>query len=523
MVLMCVDASNMLSVARQIRERDPTAIILIAGDNDIWNRKADGTPYNPGRLAAEKAAKEVGGIVALPPFTMADTTGADAKGNPTGPKDFNDLSALRGPGAVVEVIEAALASEFAPVVQAPAREVLDVHHMDPIHPFMWPNLSERQKPLNTIPNLRYLLENYGFTARYDVSRKDMIITHPGQRGTSDNMRSKAIDTVISLCGLNGLSKADAPSFLMSIADDTPYNPVMEFITSKPWDGVSRLPDLLASVETKPGFDRGFFALLMRRWLISAVAAAAMPTGFWSKGVLVFQGDQSLGKTTWFRALLPPQLRDLMKVDASIDPSNKDTIISVVSHWLVELGELDGTLRKADIARLKGFISQDVDQFRRPYGRAEEKFQRRTAFFASVNPEHFLADDTGNVRWWTVPVTGVNSEHGIDMQQLWAEVYTLYQAGERWWLDRDEERQLNACNEQHEQRDPVDELIASKYDFADPYRRSVTATQVLLELGYQSPSKSLLNSAATIMRKHFGEPTRTGKGRFFKVPQLLPFH
>ena len=300
------------------------------------------------------------------------------------------------------------ASPALPLASPPAREVGDVHLMQTVDPFDWPNLSERMKPLNTIPNLRFLLDSYGFTVRYDVIRKDMLVTHPGQRGIRDNMRSKVIDTVISLCALNGLAKTDAPSFMMSIADDNPCNPAMDFITVKPWDGISRLADLLATVETKPGFDRELFALLMRRWLISAVAAAAKPDGFWSKGVLVFQGDQSLGKTAWFRSLLPQEMRDLVKVDAHIDPANKDTIISAVSHWLVELGELDGTLRKADIARLKGFISQDMDQFRRPYGRAEEKFQRRTVFFASVNPEHFLADDTGNVRWWTVPVTGVNS-------------------------------------------------------------------------------------------------------------------
>lgn len=108
MVLMCVDASNLVNVAASIRERDADAIILIAGDNDIWKRKADGTPYNPGKLAAEKAAKAVNGIVALPPFTEADAAGTDEKGNPIGPKDFNDLYAKLGPCSVQEVIDAAL-------------------------------------------------------------------------------------------------------------------------------------------------------------------------------------------------------------------------------------------------------------------------------------------------------------------------------------------------------------------------------------------------------------------------------
>ncbi|WP_312463124.1 DUF5906 domain-containing protein [Comamonas sp.] len=108
MVLMCVNSGNILHVAKSIRERDAEAIIVIAGDNDIWNRKADGTPHNPGRLAADKAAKAVDGIVALPPFTEADATGASENGNPIGPKDFNDWYTVNGPYSVKEVIEAAL-------------------------------------------------------------------------------------------------------------------------------------------------------------------------------------------------------------------------------------------------------------------------------------------------------------------------------------------------------------------------------------------------------------------------------
>jgi len=404
-----------------------------------------------------------------------------------------------------------------PPALAEPMEVQDVHDLQAVDGMSWPHLSPKLLPLNTIPNLRHLLATYGFTVRYDVIRKELVVTHPGQRGTRDNSKSKAVDTVVSLCALNRLPKTDAPTFLLSIGDDNPHNPVMDFIGIKPWDGLSRFDDLLATVQTKPGFDRELFAMLLRRWLISAVAAAARPAGFWSKGVLVFQGEQSLGKTAWIRALLPPALRELVKVDATIDPNNKDSIISAVSHWLVELGELDGTLRKADIARLKGFISQDVDQFRRPYGRAEEKFQRRTVFFASVNPEQFLADDTGNVRWWTIPVSGVDHTHAIDMQQLWAEVFTWYEAGERWWLERAEEARLEGANADHQRGDPVEELILSRYSRTEAPTRRLTATEILIELGYDKPSKAMLNEAACVMRKHFGEWTKHNGRKVFRVP------
>lgn len=108
MTLMCVDASGLLTIAKQVRERDPNAIILIAADNDLWKRRADGTPHNPGLEAANKAAAEVGGIVVAPPFCEADAWGNDEKGNPTGPKDWNDWHGINGAGSVAEVIDAAL-------------------------------------------------------------------------------------------------------------------------------------------------------------------------------------------------------------------------------------------------------------------------------------------------------------------------------------------------------------------------------------------------------------------------------
>lgn len=375
--------------------------------------------------------------------------------------------------ALLELIDVALA------VTVPVVHIDDIHKMQAVNDMSWPHMSAKLQPLNTRPNLQHLLNNYGITARYNVIKKDLVITHPAQHGSADGARAKAVNTILSLCALNRLPKTEATAFLSDIADDHLYNPVTEFIQSVPWDGRSRFGDLLSTVITREGFERDLLSLLLRRWLISAVAAAAKPAGFWSKGVLVFQGGQSLGKTAWFRSLLPTSMRDLVKVDAHIDPANKDSIISAVSHWLVELGELDGTLRKADIARLKGFVSQDVDQFRKPYGSAEEKFQRRTVFFASVNPEQFLADDTGNVRWWTVPVMSVDYAHGIDVQQLWAEVFAWFVQGERWWLDGAEENRLEQRNAAHQQGDPWHGLIVKFLD-GDRHRKAVTANDVLTE-------------------------------------------
>ncbi|ELO4798176.1 hypothetical protein QUQ21_002552 [Escherichia coli] len=402
-----------------------------------------------------------------------------------------------------------------------AATVKDIHDMSPVLMTTWPNIGSNGQPLNTRPNVERLLDNYSISAKYNEISKDVEVLVPGVSGGSDARDNCAVSEILSLAALNRLPMSNIEGHIKTIAVRNTYNPVRDFINQREWDGRSRFADLLNTISTPDDYSRDLLAMLVRRWLLSAVAAAYLEAGFWSKGVLVFQGEQSLGKTAWFKALLPPDNRNLVKVGATIDPGNKDSVASAISHWLVELGELDATFRKADIAKLKAFISQDRDDLRRPYDRLESKYQRRTVFFASVNPKHFLADDTGNVRWWTIPVTAVNYEHGIDTQQLWAEVLSWFEAGERWWLDRDEEAMLEVVNEQHGQTDPIEEMILARFDWNSDRLAAyieMTATDVLLSIGQDRPTKSQATQCGNILRKLTGrDARRTSKGRFYLMP------
>lgn len=507
-VVVTFDAPNLPVVAAAMREQFPQAAFIIAADNDAFTTKQDGTPYNPGMEYARRAAQDARACIVAPQF-------ASAEGEPT---DWNDLATREGDAVahaqlVANPVTAARAEPGTDVAGAPAAND-NVDYFSPL-----PDVGGKGKPLATIENLAEIVDRLGVTIRYNVIGKDTEIIIPGEQFLQDTKRGASMARLKSQCIKFGMPTEPLGEYLLYLSDQRPFNPVMQWITSAPWDGRSRFRDLLGTVQLREGFEPSLWELLLRRWLVSAVAAACKPYGFWSKGVLVFQGDQSLGKTSWFRALLPDALRDLIKVDATIDPSNKDSVISAVSHWLVEIGELDGTLRKADIARLKGFISQDVDLFRRPYARTEEQFQRRTVFFASVNPEQFLADETGNVRWWTIPAVALNTLHGIDMQQLWAEVYTWFEAGERWWLLAGEEALLEARNADHAQAHPVEEMIFAKYANAPANARCepMNATQVLLQLGYDKPTRDQQTNAAAALKKLFGKPRKTNAGRFYMVP------
>lgn len=516
-VAVAFDAGNLKPVAYELRRRWPACTIVVAADNDRWTAPTPENPHvmeNPGvtQARAVHAALPSRTVVAIPEFKNLDDR----------PTDYNDLHKREGIATVRAQIYAAIPESERGAANDNEAELLPLGAVIPS--FMFPDISEKGQLLNTVENLKFLFEKYGITVRYNITRKYVEVKLPGREYGEDLDANCALAEINSICARNRMPKSDTPDYIKLISAQFRYNPVEDFIRSIPWDGKSRFADLCDTLHTPGDFDPALKALLLRKWLISAAAAALKPRGFWSKGVLVLQGAQSEGKTSWIKALLPPDLRQLLKVGATIDPANKDSVSSVISHWLVELGELDGTFRKADIARLKGFISQDIDQLRRPYDRLESEYQRRTVFFASVNPKVFLVDDTGNVRWWTIPVLSVNVEHGIDVQQLWAEAAHYYDQGERWWLEKDEESRLEQTNADHQEPNTIEEMILTKFDWQKPRTRSMTCTEVLIAIGFDTPKNSQAKDAGMILRRLTkGEPKKSNGKIVFMLPPEMGSH
>lgn len=392
-----------------------------------------------------------------------------------------------------------------------------------VNPFGFPHQSEKMQPMNTVENLEYMMDCYGISAKYNQVRKHVELTLPGREYSVDNQANCSLAELTSICARNRLPKTDLADYVKLLADRHAYNPVADWVRSKPWDGVTRIALLCNTVTADGIMDPKLKNQLIYRWLLSAVAAIFRPRGFTSHGCLVFTGKQGQGKTTWVKRLVPDDFGVVLE-GAALDPDNKDDVINVVSHWLVELGELDGTFRKSDIARLKQFITRAVDKIRRPYDRIESEYQRRTVFFASVNTAQYLVDDTGNRRWWTIPVTGIDYLHDIDMQQVWAELHQQWAAGAQHWLLPEEQEALNSINEEHQVTDPIKEKILRA--FAWPHDGGVgiggqemTASEVLQIIGIDNPNQSQATKASQVLKELTGhEPRRTNKARLFAMPK-----
>lgn len=379
------------------------------------------------------------------------------------------------------------------------------------------HLNEEGNPLCTLENLQVLLGRLGYTVRYNVIKKAIEILIPNTGFTRDNRDNAAIAMVYSECEKVRMPTKHVAQYLIALADANPYNPVATWVESAPWDGVSRLEEFYATVRSASG-DEGLKKKLLRKWLVQAIAAAMSPDGIANQGILTFVGPQNIGKTTWFQRLAPEEL-DVILTGHTLDTRSKDSIFVALSFWLVELGEVDATMRKSDISALKSFITQPHDKIRRPYAATESAFGRRTAFGATVNDDQYLHDPTGNRRFWTIEVEGFDLGHRIDMQQLWAEVLYLWQSGEHWALDKSEVAELNAHNESFTAVDPVEERLAALFDQSTVGEwRWVTASEALMAVGVKEPTKAQSITAGRALKRLNGGQRKKSNGKVvFAVP------
>ena len=349
----------------------------------------------------------------------------------------------------------------------------------------------------------------GVEYRLNMMAGDEVVYIPGMNVAEGHEANSAVTFMKSQANLVGMPSSLVSEFMSMLCAQNPFHPAQQWVESKPWDGISRMQQWL---DTITATDEPLKVQMMRRWAISAMAALYKPGGVSAHGVLTLLGDQGIGKTSWFLSLVPKGL-GFAKDGMILRPDSPDSVRQVTANWLVELGELDATFRKSDIAALKAFITQSSDVFRLPYAEKNTRNPRRTVFFASVNDSKFLSDNTGNRRYWTIDCTAINYRHQIDMQQFWAEVKTLYQAGESWFLDDAELASLNESNEQFMTLDPIAERLETRLDWDAPSIdwKWRTATEIALLIGLSNPSRSDVTRVATYLHKTRGCTARRTNG------------
>jgi predicted P-loop ATPase len=225
------------------------------------------------------------------------------------------------------------------------------------------------------------------------------------------------------------SPEQARRTVITLAMQQSYDEVRAYFGALVWDGTPRLDAWLVTYLGATASP--LVQAVGARWMISAVARTLAP-GCKVDSVLVLEGPQGVGKSTAIETLVG---RDWYSDELPL-LGTKDASLQLLGPMVIELSELDA-LQRADVTRIKSFLSRGTDRFRPPYGHRTADYPRRVVFAATTNEGAYLRDPTGGRRFWPVRVTETGPIDLVALQrdrdQLWAEAVARYQAGEAWHL------------------------------------------------------------------------------------------
>lgn len=264
-----------------------------------------------------------------------------------------------------------------------------------------------------------------------------------------------------------------------VADDRHFHPVRDYLNGLPkWDGVKRVEELF--IKYLQADDTEYVRTVTRKTFAAAVARVLCP-GIKFDCVPVLDGEQGIGKSSIVKDLVTPEYYS--ESLSLTDMDDKAGAEKLQGFWVIEIGELAG-MKKADIEKVKSFLSTSDDKYRPSYGRVVESHPRQCVIIGTVNGERgYLRDITGNRRFWIIKVhqkTQKQSWHftQADRDQFWAEAKAIWESGEKLYLEGDilaesEKAQRNAM-EVDERIGMVEEylntLLPEGWDDMDVYAR-----------------------------------------------------
>lgn len=204
--------------------------------------------------------------------------------------------------------------------------------------------------------------------------------------------------------------------IIEIAHKHPVNPPVDMIKGTKWDGESRISEWLH--KTFGAELNEVNKSIASNWLKGLVNRVITP-GCKFDTVLVLEGEQGIGKSTALRILGGDWY-----AETTMDIDTKDFQLILTQNIIVEFSE-GASLSRSASAAMKQKITDQEDNFRKPYDRTSQKYPRHCVFAMTTNEEQYLKDHTGNRRWLPVALAGqkANIEWLKENRlQLFAEAY-----------------------------------------------------------------------------------------------------
>lgn len=238
-----------------------------------------------------------------------------------------------------------------------------------------------------------------------------------------------------------------------------YHPIRDYLNGLTWDGVPRLDRII--IDYMGAEDSELNRAMSRKHFVAAVARVFNP-GCKYDYCLIMSGAEGIGKSTLLRVMGGKWFNDSITT-----LEGKEGMEQLRRAWVVELGELS-SIKRSDVEQVKAHLSKQVDIYRAAYARRVLEHPRQCVFCGTTNEALFLKGDTGNRRFWVIPVVAELRKYKDwseairrDRDQLWAEAVHYYKQGEPLYLSKELEAQ--AKQRQQDFNDDNDDPIVAMLD------------------------------------------------------------
>lgn len=280
-----------------------------------------------------------------------------------------------------------------------------------------------------------------------------------------------------------------------------FNPVKDYLEKayQNWDHEIRAADFLP---TFLGVAKSETTTLQTNlFFVGAVAKVYQPI-FKFDYVFDLVGGQGAGKTTLLK-----KMANGWYTDQFTDFKDKDSYANMLRALIVNDDEMTAS-NNSDFESLKKFISAEILEFRRSYGRHSERRPKSFVMARTTNEVTYLKDKTGERRFLPNlvnkerqilhPVTDLTQE---TIDQLWGEFVSYYKAGFNFGLTKEQEKMLETNRTEFMYVDAIEEeidqcLTTWPNDF-------ITSADIAIQLGEKNliANRKLAQKIKYVMDNH----------------------
>lgn len=197
-------------------------------------------------------------------------------------------------------------------------------------------------------------------------------------------------------------------------------------------------------------DIKFSNILFKKWVVGT-AARAMAPGSSLDGCLTLVGPPGVGKTRFFRNMLPEPFDSRTgEIYCSIKNPRQftESIIGKTIACFDELSQLSDS-KMEDV--FKQLITSENIDVRLAYRRDPQRYELRQGFAATSNSEKCIPNETFSRRLWIIKLgqERLNFEFvNKNNKKLWQEACYYAKQGFRTYLNREEQEHLEKINKNH---------------------------------------------------------------------------